>query len=229
MSWSTSKGFDFRGSLAFVTDPTNCYFVGLASTYPTTHTIGGDSVTYGWETAPSGSSDIVASGDARLSGRAFGFLANGTFRVDLPAAGNYTVNLALGDNNAAQTNQLYSVHDTASVLQSWGPFNTSQSNFYDAVSFLWSAANWPGSQSPSGTLTFATTIFRLVFLSTATYSTIAHLNINVAGGGPPPRGLFGQTPMNGLGVGGSYFPNPIGAPVGFTRRDRIFVPERLAA
>lgn len=212
MSWSTSKGFDFRSTLAYTTDPTNCQFVNGLASYPTTNTIGGDSVTYGWETAPSGYYDRSTVPDVRLDGINFGYLAHGTFRVDLPSSGNYTVNLAIGDDTAPQTNHYFSINDTNSVLQSWGPFSTAAAHFVDATSTDYSAAAWPGSQAPSGSLAFATTIFRLVLLSTVTYTTIAHLNINVAGGAPS-RGLFMQTPMNGLGVGGSFFSNPLGYPV----------------
>ena len=213
MAWSTSKGFDFRATLANNTDPTNCQFVNGSASYPTTKTIGGDSVTYGWETPPSGSDDRTSGIiDARLDGINYGYLSNGTFRVDLPSSGNYTVNLAIGDGTSSQTNHLFSIHDTNSVLQSWGPFSTATDHFVDATSTDYSAAAWPGSQAPSGSLAFATTIFRLVLLSTVTYTTIAHLNINVAGGAPS-GGLFMQTPMNGLGVGGPFFANPLGYPV----------------
>lgn len=43
------------------------------------------------------------------------------------------------------------------------------------------------------------------------------------------RGLFLNDQMNSGGCGGSFFRNPLTAPVGFVRRDRIFVPARMAA
>lgn len=50
----------------------------------------------------------------------------------------------------------------------------------------------------------------------------------VSGGGGS-RGLFETHPMSGTGVGGSFFRNPLHAPMQMARRDRIFVPERYAA
>jgi len=43
------------------------------------------------------------------------------------------------------------------------------------------------------------------------------------------RGLFLHDLMHGDGVGGSFFRNPLAAPAGFARRDRIYVPARMAA
>jgi hypothetical protein len=46
--------------------------------------------------------------------------------------------------------------------------------------------------------------------------------------GGSTSGLFLPTPMNGLGVGGPFFPNPTGYPV-MQRRGDLYVPERMAA
>lgn len=47
------------------------------------------------------------------------------------------------------------------------------------------------------------------------------------GGGGGGRGLFRTPPMNGMGVGGSFFRDPLAAPLQMVRRDRIFVPAWL--
>lgn len=41
-------------------------------------------------------------------------------------------------------------------------------------------------------------------------ATWAHIAISIPAAGAATRGLFRQTPMNGLGVGGSFFSNPTG-------------------
>lgn len=51
-----------------------------------------------------------------------------------------------------------------------------------------------------------------------------------AAGGGGTRGLFCVPPVSGIGIGGSFFRDPLqSAPRGMVRRDRIFVPERFAA
>jgi hypothetical protein len=55
------------------------------------------------------------------------------------------------------------------------------------------------------------------------------VEIQAAGGGAT-KGLFLPTPMTGLGVGGPFFPHPIGksARLAYARRGDLYVPERLA-
>lgn len=50
-----------------------------------------------------------------------------------------------------------------------------------------------------------------------------------SGGGGGGRGLFRTPPVSGVGIGGSFFRDPLQAPLQAIRKDRIFVPERYAA
>lgn len=54
------------------------------------------------------------------------------------------------------------------------------------------------------------------------------LEVAAASGGAS-RGLFRTPSLSGVGVGGSFFRDPLQAPMQMVRRDRIFVPARLAA
>ena len=63
--------------------------------------------------------------------------------------------------------------------------------------------------------------------SGATYSTMAIFAPSSGGGGG--RGLFRTPPTTGVGIGGSFFVDPLQAREQMVRRDRIFVPERYAA
>jgi hypothetical protein len=96
-SWD--KGFDFRATAGYVTDPTNCtYVLGSSSgdLYPTTR----NGVTFGWVVSSGNSygDDIDSGVDARLAGVVDrGTYGDGpTFRIDLPATGTYNVSLAVG-------------------------------------------------------------------------------------------------------------------------------------
>lgn len=53
------------------------------------------------------------------------------------------------------------------------------------------------------------------------------LKITAGGGGT--RGLFRVPPLSGTGIGGSFFADPLAAPMQMVRRDRIFVPAWLKA
>lgn len=58
---------------------------------------------------------------------------------------------------------------------------------------------------------------------------IVGLEIAAAAGGGGSRGLFRTPPVNGMGVGGSFFRDPLSAPRQMVRRDRIFVPASVGA
>jgi hypothetical protein len=95
LSWD--KGFNFRQTSGFVTDGANETYVLSGDSYPATR----NGVTFGWEDAPSGDRDRNSGIDRRLAGMNFVSSAAGAsayrFRVDLPAAGDYAVRLAIGD------------------------------------------------------------------------------------------------------------------------------------
>lgn len=73
-----------------------------------------------------------------------------------------------------------------------------------------SSASTVGLFSPGG--------FSVVIVTAASFKA-------ATGGGS--RGLFRTPPMSGLGGGGSFFRDPLAAPMQMVRRDRIFVPAWL--
>ena len=179
MSWD--KGFDFRGTPGYVTDPANCtYFI--ADAYPTTR----NGVTFGWEdSSPVGyGADRSNTIDPRLAGINF-FLNVGSyrFRVDLPASGTYLVSLAVGDATNAWASQYCQIRDNTTALKTVSG-STAAGYFIDAQGNNLSAAAWPGSNvAYSGS--FASTIFRAALGQNTDGSvwTIAHIFISQSAGG----------------------------------------------
>lgn len=171
MSWPTLKGFLFRNTAAYVTDPANSIFVGntggtsAGPSYPTNTTIDGDSVTYGYTISGTDNErDRTTSNDARLAGNhgAGNTDVNGLqWRFDLPQYGTYEITLAFGD--ASFNNRHYwRILDDASVLETNDKTATLQSvnEFWDASGTKHTAANWPTNQVPKQ-FTFASQILFL--------------------------------------------------------------------
>lgn len=186
-------GFDFRATSTFVTDPSCCtYEIGSAVDYPITRTVNGSSVTFGWEsvTGTLGPRDRSSSLDARLAGLAN--FANdgtstGTFRVDLPSAGVYSIGLGIGDNTHAQNTYL-TVEDGTTSLISFNPIATTGSNYIDAAGNTWTNTTWPAS-NVMVSKTFSTTILRVKLGGTASTnsSVINHLRVTqVSSASPAP-------------------------------------------
>ncbi len=93
------KGFDFRATAGFVTDPADCTYVLISDTSPTTR----NGATFVWtNTGGLDSRDRTTSGDTRLSGINFA-TANATWTLTLPGAGVYDIWMACGDAAAGQT------------------------------------------------------------------------------------------------------------------------------
>jgi len=112
MAWD--KGFNFRGTSGYVTDGANETYVLLGDAYPVTR----NGVTFGWLSAPS-SGDRDSTIDRRLAG--INYTANDgasqrDFQIDLPAAGDYIISLALGDHGFTQTYQYWRLLDNTTVL-----------------------------------------------------------------------------------------------------------------
>lgn len=183
---SFNAGFDFRGTSGFVTDPPNTTWV-LADAYPTTRSIGGTNVTFGWESGALSCSDAVsavdrsAAVDARLAGINYdsaGGTACSVFRVDLPSSGTYNVSLAQGDEAAFFTLS-GAFYDNSSLLFT---VTSSQSSvaaceFFDATGTLQtSCPNWVSNETPKS-LTFGSTIFRWKQGNSSGVNTIAHIRI----------------------------------------------------
>lgn len=104
---ATIKGYDFRASLGYVTDPANHVFINSSVAYPTTD---GHGFSSGW-VAGANDADRNSGLDARLAGICYAATsATRTFRITLPSTGIYEVRLAVGDI-FAQSDQQYHVFD----------------------------------------------------------------------------------------------------------------------
>ena len=137
------QGFDFRNTSTFVTDPPGSTYVLSSTLYPTTV----NGVTFGWVSNKYvGARDRNSSVDPRLAG--INYVSNGspaTFYVDLPAAGIYTVALAMGDlnNNLCSVQCQVQFLDGSTVLATVLGSQLAASYFYDANGNVWSKSNWP--------------------------------------------------------------------------------------
>lgn len=188
MAWATLKGFEFRATSGYVTTGTNHAVVTDAVAYPTTTSIGGESVTYGWESIASGNSRDRTTGspnNPKLSGACFNDGTSPTpavFRVDLPAAGDYSIRIAAGDFSV-NNNAYFDVKDTNSVLISKSEAATGGADFYVDASLVarTSAADWIAN-NVAVTNTFATTIFRFSLNQSVGASVIAYIELSQAGG-----------------------------------------------
>jgi hypothetical protein len=178
----------FRNTSGFVTDATGTYVLNTEA-YPTTR----DGYTFGWSagidgTDRSGADRDAAVTDKRLAGINYAAVS-GTqckFRVDLPAAGDYTVRLAIGDTGFDQSGQrqVFTVYDNVTsklvIDKATGP---AQDHYYDATGVDRTEAAWPASNLPSAAITFASTIFNLFVGDPATSGTcvLAHMQIASSG------------------------------------------------
>lgn len=170
MSWD--KGFNFRQTSGFVTDPANTTYV-TADSYPTTR----NSVTFGWN-AGVNFADRNAANDARIAGINFNSGSGYEFRVDLPNTGDFVTHLAIGDDAGGGTgSQSVDVKDNASNQFSLTArtYNT-LAQFYDASDVARTAAGWPGAEV-GVTSTFASTVFKVAIGSTG-FWVIAHVFIS---------------------------------------------------
>ena len=165
-SFGWDVGFNFRATSGFVTDPSYAVFASFATTnYPTTATIGGVPVTFGWETVGiTQVRDRSMALDPRLAGMNCQLNNGGfsVFRVDLPSNGVYNIGLAAGDpagytdsNNIgidSGNDNLFSVQAITGA--------TSNTDIADATGTLLSIGSWATSNRLV-TRTFATSILRL--------------------------------------------------------------------
>lgn len=175
MSWD--KGFNFRATSGYVTDSANESPV-LGETYPTTY---GNSAVAGWTSGSPSTRDRDSGVDRRLAG--VNFTTDGTFQVDLPAAGTYNVSLAMGDMGNIMVDASVVVKDGATALLTIGPHGVTNGTFYDAADVNYSAANWPGSNS-AASLTFSGTTMNVqVVAGGGNNGEIAHLFVSQTGGG----------------------------------------------
>lgn len=187
-----SVGINFRATSGYVTDGAGeTYCLGQNDIYPTTR--GG--YTFGWD------SDALITGqlnrdnaiDVRLAG--INYRSNDgtqtTFRLNFGTSGSKNVRIALGDAGGAQGYQYLRVLDSdgTTVLLTIDDTNgTASANFDDATpgaGTSYSAANWPGSNSPQAITLSGTAVYVKIGSPTSQSgsTTLAHFYIEDAGGG----------------------------------------------
>lgn len=188
MAWTSWKGFNLRSTAGYVTDGTDEVPVrGSSTAYPTTTSIGGDSVTYGWEdTASILTVDRNNGIDVRLAGINYvgAGSSNQRFRIDLPATGDYEIRLAAGDAGAGNR-AFYEIQDSTTAFITQADTGISSAQWYDAGGNLrTSAASW-ASDNVAVTRTFASTICRLLLKTSGSGASVfSHIAVrSVSGGG----------------------------------------------
>lgn len=193
MPWD--KGFNFRQSAGYVTDGANETYVqggGIGfDSYPTTR----NGVTFGWEDTPSGDRDRNNALDRRLAGMHYNTTgATVRFRVDLPAAGDYSVRLAMGDASNKSGNSFSELRDTTTVLTSLTDEALNATHSKDITGTKHTFAAWPGSNSAQ-TFTFASTICRMALKQPSSgFSAIQHLFLSqVDPAGQPAMRRWGMS------------------------------------
>lgn len=188
---SFNCGIDFRGTSAFVTDPTNCSpQINNFADYP--H-INAQGIVCGWEQAATAFADRSAAVDARLAG--VNGVAAGTqsnFRIDLPATGAYRIEAAVGDATTAQPAsggnpaQLVEIFDTTTSLGTLvNNRQTASGHWRDATDTdRTSSANWVSNEAAS-TWSFTTTILRFkcgIAAGGSGSTTLSHIKVTQLAG-----------------------------------------------
>jgi hypothetical protein len=184
-------GFDFRGTLAWVTDP--AYGVWASSDgsgvpqYPHTFTnANGQSINAGCEGAGLAPEDLNAAWDPRIAGNAYqqNTGVEARFRVDLgsgsaPGSGVYSIDLAMG--HVAAAIQDFAVYDDATPLidgtNGGAGLATAASHWRDAtLTDVAATTTWTGTPA---TKTFATlmVIVKFSMHNIGDYSTIGHFRL----------------------------------------------------
>ncbi len=167
-----AHGFSFRATSSFVADAAgNTYSNG--ENYPTTRTVGGHVLTVGWEGgAPELRDRSAAAG--MLAGVAqiqtFAGYTTRTFRVDLPAPGNYLVRLAAGDQQYGNR-AFFELRDGDAVLMAVPETAVIAGQYLDATRTVRSLTQWPAA-NVAVPMTFKTTTARLVLKRPSTTSSV---------------------------------------------------------
>lgn len=140
------KGFNFRQTSGYVTDGTNETYVLASDAY--TGSVIRNGVAFGWTTAlgAQDSRDRNSALDRRLSGIGFNDGIATVFRVDLPAAGTYSLRLAMGDPSNSKTISV-TIKDGANTLVTISGVSVPAGSHLDATGTVYTDANWPASNS----------------------------------------------------------------------------------
>lgn len=142
---SQDFALDCRFTQPFVTDPANCTYCLADEIYPTTRGGGVFGYSNAFNVQPR---DRNSGNDPRIAGVHFNQDSSNSYdlRVDLAAAVATTVYLAMGDVNGTFTCQA-DVRDSAGLLFTLGPTSVAGGSFMDANGSIWTAANWPASNT----------------------------------------------------------------------------------
>lgn len=160
-------GFNFRSTLAFVTDGAGETFVG-------------GSTSFGWD-ANASAANRSAVIDRRLAGVCVTAALN-TWRHTLPHIGRYNVWFALGDNGASFSGNARLLDDGNELLHNGGGSHAAGS-FDDANFALHTAANWPANNTPAQ-VDFTTTSLEIE-MGAGGGARIAHFAYQYVGPTPP--------------------------------------------
>jgi hypothetical protein len=190
-----SQGIDFRATATssgavpptFAGDPAG-YDYDLATAAYNYPRVTAQGNTVGFQNAVlnvDGTRDRDNTIDPRLAGMIYNAEASpAIYTIDLPAPGDYSISLALGDASNAQAGpQRLEIFDTATSLLLLSGIGTGAGQFCDAAGNLWSAAAWPSS-NVAVTKTFATTKFVMNIGGSSAATPIATLFVqSLAAGG----------------------------------------------
>lgn len=201
---SFPQGIAFRATSGYVTDGANDFAQAVqANNYPTTSTQG-NTVGYEVNGDIAGIRDRNAGNDVRIAGCNFSAFLT-TFRIDLPATGSYKVRIAMGDAASYGQAAKCEIFDGTSSLGVLSSTNTTGSQrFRDATDTEYTNVTWPGSNTLTASLTFASTICRFKFGDGSNTTAWAYVYIEAAGGGASTFGpiVKGGTLTRGLVRGG---------------------------
>ena len=176
-------GFNFRGTMSYVTD--EAYAVAVLGEITQQNKLNGNGIAcpYFWVTsAHLGEANRSTSVDARLAGinRVNRLNTTDEFDITLPAAGSYSIGLAFGDDGGNWggagtgvafndgSNSLFSV-----VLSGSG----TAGSFYDATGVLYTAAQWPSSNQEQSVVMSGTTLRVLLTSGPSYLAPIAHIRV----------------------------------------------------
>ena len=184
MAWSI--GIDFRATAGYVSDPAGCTYCA-ADVYPVTR--GG--ATFGWDVAPI-QYDQSTSIDHRLAGCASVSTPARTFRLDLPAPGDYILRAALGSYSFSSYYS-FKFYDNATLLLAMTGTPISNNNQYrDMTQTLrTSDTDWAANNAPV-TFTFASTILNVTHVASSAGKNIAHLYVEQVSTAQPWLAEFQQ-------------------------------------
>jgi len=177
MAWD--KGFNFRQTSGFVTDPADHTYVLYGDAYPVTR----NGVTFGFTGAQAfgGDRDRNAGIDPRIAGLCLDIFEELVFRVDLPGPGNYQITFAGGDaSNPGRF--IGDFKDGATTLFSLN-LNT-EDNFIDANGTFLSTTDWPTLNTPR-LISMEGSTLTVVLNTLDVVNEIAHLFISQVASGNP--------------------------------------------